>query len=87
LKKIPHIVSIALVLFTIYPMRQAQMKKPRKKIRRGKGTSRDTKAARRKRLERATAAYFRSLSGEALEEEKRLEAAVAAASSRINFDE
>jgi len=87
LKEVFHIVSIALVLFTIYAFKQAHMKSTGKKKRPGKGTSRGTKAARRKRLERATAAYFRSLSGEALEDEKRLEAAVAAASSRINFDE
>jgi hypothetical protein len=38
-------------------------------------------------LEKATAAYFASLSGEALEEENRLGAALAEAASHVNFDE
>lgn len=40
----------------------------------------------RRRLASATAAYYASLSGEALEEEKQLELAVAAASSHVDFD-
>jgi hypothetical protein len=38
-------------------------------------------------LEKATAAYFASLSGEALEEENRLGAALSEAASHVNFDE
>jgi hypothetical protein len=49
------------------------------------------KRSRKKRtwnkLEKATAAYFASLSGEALEEENRLGAALSDAASRVNFDE
>jgi len=45
------------------------------------------KARRPNALERATAAYFRSLSGEALEEERRLEAALSFSLGQINFDE
>jgi len=59
-------------------------KKPKKK--------QSKKAARRKArrpnaLERATSAYFRSLSGAALEEERRLEAALTSYLGQINFDE
>ncbi len=44
------------------------------------------KAVRTNRLEEATAAYFASLSPEALEEEKQLGAAVASAAGHVNFD-
>jgi hypothetical protein len=37
-------------------------------------------------LEKATAAYFASLSPEELEEENRLGAAVASAARQVNFD-
>lgn len=40
----------------------------------------------RRRLEGATAAYYASLSGDALEEEKKLELAVGGASSLVDFD-
>ena len=40
----------------------------------------------RRRLEAATAAYYASLSGDALEEEKKLELAVGGASSLVDFD-
>jgi hypothetical protein len=39
------------------------------------------------KLEKATAAYFASLSGEALEEENRLGDALGEAASHVNFDE
>jgi len=39
------------------------------------------------KLEKATAAYFASLSGEALEEENRLGDALAEAASHVDFDE
>jgi hypothetical protein len=42
--------------------------------------------SRRTRLERATAAYYASLSGEALREEQELERAIGSASSRVDFD-
>ena len=61
------------------------MKKPVKKKR--TKPKKNTRRARRQRLERATARYFASLSGEALEEENRLGAAMAEASSHVNFDE
>lgn len=38
-------------------------------------------------LEKATAAYYASLSNEAAEEEKRLEAVVGEAASHVNLDE
>jgi len=59
-------------------------KKPKKRP-----SSRRTKTqiSNRHKLEKATADYFDSLSGEALEEEKRLEAAIASASNQVNFDE
>ena len=41
----------------------------------------------RRRLEEATAAYFESLSGEALEEENALGAALAREAGKVNFDE
>ena len=41
---------------------------------------------RRKRLEKATEAYFASLTGEALREEQELERAVASSASRVDFD-
>jgi len=47
----------------------------------------NSRAARRKRLERATAAYYRSLSREDLKKENRLGAAMAWAASQVNFDE
>lgn len=40
----------------------------------------------RRRLEAATAAYYESLSGDILEEEKKLELAVSAAPSLLDFD-
>ncbi|MGH9743892.1 MAG: hypothetical protein ACRD51_16220 [Candidatus Acidiferrum sp.] len=40
----------------------------------------------RKTLASATAAYYSSLSGEALDDEKELELAVGRASSRVDFD-
>lgn len=40
----------------------------------------------RRRLETATAAYYASLSGDALEEEKKLELAAGGASSLVDFD-
>jgi hypothetical protein len=60
-------------------MKKNRRRKPPKKITR-------KKAKRRNALERATAAYFASLSGEALEEERRLEAVVASTLGRIDFD-
>ena len=57
----------------------AAKKKPRKK-------KRITKAMRRKRLEKATAAYFASLSGEALREENELGRALAYEMSKVDFD-
>jgi len=51
---------------------------------------RDLKSRRkrlRNQLEKATAAYYASLSGEALEEENRIGLAMADASSHVNFDE
>jgi len=44
------------------------------------------RAESRRRLEAATAAYYASLSGDALEEEKKLELAVASSSSLVDFD-
>lgn len=44
------------------------------------------RAAARKKLEDETAAYYASLSGKALEDEQELEAAVAYAASRVDFD-
>jgi hypothetical protein len=40
----------------------------------------------RRRLEAATAAYYASLSGDALEEEKNIELAVGGVSSLLDFD-
>lgn len=40
----------------------------------------------RRRLEAATAAYYASLSGDALDEEKKLELASGGASSLVDFD-
>ena len=62
------------------------MKKKSTKKKRTKQKS-NTKLARRRRLARATAAYYASLSGEALEEENRLGALMDETSSQINFDE
>jgi len=44
------------------------------------------RAASRRRLESATAAFYRSLSGKKLKEEKKLELAVARASSLVDYD-
>jgi hypothetical protein len=60
-----------------------------KKIRKNK--KQREKKGRKKRiwnqLEKATAASFASLSGEALKEENRLGAALGEAASHVNFDE
>lgn len=40
----------------------------------------------RRRLEAATAAYYASLSGDALDEEKKIELAVGGVSSLVDFD-
>ena len=61
------------------------MDKKRRKSRSKKRTR--TKRSHRERLEKATANYFASLSGEALKEENELAAAVGHAASRVNFDE
>jgi len=61
------------------------MKKIWKNKKRPKKKSRKKQA--RNRLEKATAAYFASLSAEALEEENRLGAALGEAASHVNFDE
>jgi len=61
------------------------MKKKRKTKRLQKVTT--AKARRPNALERATAAYFASLSGKALGEERRLEAAVASTPGNINFND
>ena len=61
------------------------MQTPRPKSRAPK-KKRMTKAMRRERLEKATAAYFASLSGEDLREEQELERAVASACQRVDFD-
>jgi hypothetical protein len=45
-----------------------------------------TKAMCRRRLEKATAAYFASLSGEELREEQSLGRALAFEASHVNFD-
>jgi hypothetical protein len=63
-----------------------------KKIRRNKQQPKKKAGKSRKKpawnqLEKATAAYLASLSGEALEEENRLGAALAEAASHVNFDE
>jgi len=60
-----------------------------KKIRNRKKQSKKKNRKRKtwNRLEKATAAYFASLSPEALEEENRLGAALADAASHVNFDE
>lgn len=44
------------------------------------------RAERRRQLEDATAAYYASLDGEALREERDLERAVGHATSRVNYD-
>ena len=62
------------------------MKKRGKKKKRLK-KSIQKKSSRASRLEKATAAYFASLSPEALEEENRLGAALSEAASHVNFDE
>jgi hypothetical protein len=58
-------------------------KKPRK--RQPKKNTRN-RARRPNALERATAAYFASLSGEVLEEERRLEAAITSTPGHIDFE-
>jgi hypothetical protein len=58
----------------------------RKKNKKSKKQTRP-RASTRKRLEQATAAYYASLSGEALEEERRLEIALTSTLGQINFDE
>jgi hypothetical protein len=60
-----------------------------KKIRKNKKQPKKKGQKRRawNQLEKATAAYFASLSGEALEEENRLGAALSEAASHVNFDE
>ncbi len=44
------------------------------------------RAESRRRLEAATAAYYASLSGKALDEEQKLELAAGSASSHVDFD-
>jgi hypothetical protein len=44
------------------------------------------RAEARKRLEDATAAYYASLSGDALKEEQELELAIGYAASQVDFD-
>ncbi|HEY2546335.1 MAG TPA: hypothetical protein VGI46_09735 [Candidatus Acidoferrum sp.] len=61
-------------------MRESSKKKKRPKIRS------NTKRTRRIRLAKATAAYFASLSGEALREEQKLERALGHAASAVDFD-
>jgi hypothetical protein len=60
-------------------MKKKQKKKFLKKVSR-------KKTRRPNALEKATAAYFASLSPEVLEEENRLGAAVAHAASHVDFD-
>jgi hypothetical protein len=62
------------------------MKKAQKKSNPAKNKS-GRKPARHTQLEKSAAAYFASLSGETLEKEKRLEAAVGEVAFRVNFDE
>lgn len=59
--------------------RRATKTKPRKK-------KRMTKAMRRKQLERATAAYFASLSPAELREENELGKALSEVAGRVNYD-
>jgi hypothetical protein len=70
------------------PAGKSDMKKNR---RNKKQPSKKGQKNRKKRtwsqLEKATTAYFASLSGEALEEENRLGAALAEETSQVNFDE
>jgi len=61
------------------------MKKSRKQKKQLKKITKK-KPARTNQLEKATAAYFASLSGEALEEENRLGAALAHSAARMDFD-
>jgi hypothetical protein len=61
------------------------MKKSSKKKKPAKKSS-AKKSSRASRLQKATAAYFFSLSGEALEEENRIGAAMAHATAQVNFD-
>jgi hypothetical protein len=63
--------------------------KPMKKIRKKRKQPRKStkkKPSRTNRVEEATAAYFASLSGEALEEENRLGAALAESAAQVDFD-
>jgi hypothetical protein len=65
-------------------VRRSVLKKIRKTKKQRKKKSRKKQA--RNRLEEATAAYFASLSGEALEDENMLAAALEEAASHVNFD-
>lgn len=73
-----------LELLMILAERNPFMKKKPKKKQLKKHTKK--KAARMNRLEEATAAYFASLSPEALEEENQLGAALASAAAQVDFD-
>jgi len=61
------------------------MQRPHLKSRAPK-IKRMTKAMRCERLEKATTAYFASLSGENLRQEQELERAVASHCQRVDFD-
>jgi hypothetical protein len=61
------------------------MQKSRKKKKAQKKHG-QTKPTPKSRLEKATTAYFSSLSGEALKEENRLGAALAKSSAQVDFD-
>jgi hypothetical protein len=61
------------------------MKKRGKKKKWSKKSSAN-RSSRATRLEKATAAYFASLTGEALKEENRLGAAMAHAAGQVDFD-
>ena len=64
------------------------MKKTRKNKKRSKKKVRKSERLRAcNQLEKVTAAYFASLSGEALAEENRLGAVLGEAASQVNFDE
>jgi len=60
--------------------------KKRPKKRKKPSTKLKKQRTRLNRLEKATAAYFASLSPEALEEENRLGAAMASAAAQVDFD-
>jgi hypothetical protein len=59
------------------------MKKPKTKSL--KKTS-SKKSSKPNRLEKATATYYASLSAKALKHENQLDAAIASASAKVNFD-